>query len=341
MVTGATGFVGTYLVDQLVKEGVDVLATGRSAIGQSHYEKMGTPFLKLDVTKEKDFEKLPKNIDAIVHLAALLRIDMWSAKDYLVTNALGTYNVLEYCRKNNVKKIVYSMTHSDIDGTKDLIITENTPREFGGEAAPFTVSKIAACHFVESYTREYGIQGTILRLPGIRGYGSRSVGFKDGKPIEAAYHKFIRRALEGKSIEIWGHSNAKRDMTYVKDIVGGIICALNREHAVGLYNIGTGKGVTIEDEAKAIINVFSPPGNPSEIIYRPDIEGIRRKSFIYDISKAKKDLGYYPKFSCEDALKDYKKEMEIGRFNHLLLQQDEILRNKYGITLKDVFDADQ
>ena len=116
---------------------------------------------------------------------------------------------------------------------------------------------------------------------------------------------------------------------------------MNAEDAVGLYNIGTGIGVTIEDEAKAIIKVFSPPNNPSEILYRPDIEGIQRRGFIYDISKAKRDLGYYPKFSCEDALKDYKKEMESGKFRYLVLRQEAILKNKYGKNLKDVLDADQ
>jgi len=341
LVTGATGFIGTYLVDQLVKDGVDVLATGRDVIGQSYYEKRGIPFSKLDILKEEDFKKLPENIDAIVHLAALLRIDAWSAKDYLMTNSLGTYNVLEYCRKNDIKKVVYSMTHSDINRTKDLIITENTPREFGGPSTAFIVSKVAAVNIIESYTREYGIHGIILRLPGIRGYGCRFIGVQDGKFIEAAYHKFIRRASEGKPIEIWSHSDAKRDMTYIKDVVRGIVCALNAEDAVGLYNIGTGIGVTIEDEAKAIIKVFSPPNNPSEILYRPDIEGIQRRGFIYDISKAKRDLGYYPKFSCEDALKDYKKEMESGKFRYLVLRQEAILKNKYGKNLKDVLDADQ
>ena len=335
--TGATGFVGTYLVDQLVKDGADVLATGRSEAGEAYHKKMGIPFVKLDVTREKDFDKLPQEgVDAVVHLAALLRIDMWTAKDYLVTNSLGTYNVLEYCRKNNVPKMIYSMTHSDINRTKDLIITESTPREFGGSATHFIVSKIAGANFVESYSREYGIQGITLRLPGIRGYGSRFIAVEGGKFIEAAFHKFIRQALEGRPIELWAHSNVQRDMAYIGDVVRGIICALNAESAVGLYNIGTGKGTTIEEEAKSIVKVFSPPNKTSEIIYRKDIEGIERKSFIYDISKARKDLGYYPRFSCEDAVREYKKEAESGRFKHLVLKQEAILKKKYGKSISDI-----
>ena len=319
LVTGATGFVGRYLVDQLVKDGVEVLATGRSEKGEVYYKKAGIPFVRLDVTKEEDFDNLPKeNIDAVVHLAAILSIDTakWTPKDYLVVNALGTYNVLEYCRKNNVKKIVYAMTHSDVNRAKEMIITEETPRQFGstigpGNTLPYIVSKIAAMNFIEVYTKEAGMQGIVLRFPGIRGYGSRDAAY------DTVFHQFIQKAIRSEPIEIWGEHKTVRDLVYIKDVVAAIISALKSEIASGLYNIGSGKGMTIEDEAKAIIKVFSPPDNPSEIIYRPNIEEVRKRSYIFDISKAKCDFDYSPKYSYEEAMIDYKKEMESGKFNEL------------------------
>lgn len=306
VVTGATGFIGSYLVNQLVRDNVEVLATGRSEKKEARYKKTGIPFMRLDITKKEEFDNLPKeNVDAVVHLAALLSIDIakWTAKDYFLNNALGTYNVLEYCRKNNVKEIIYAMTHSDVNRTKDLVITEDTSREFGG-ALPYIVSKIAGMNFIEGYARDYGIQGVMLRFPGIRGYGSRDTYYN------CVFHQFIQKATRSEPIEIWGEHKTVRDLVYIKDVVAAIIGALKSRKANGLYNIGSGKGMTIEDEAKAIIKVFSPPDNPSKLIYRPDIEELRKRSYIFDISKAKRDFGYSPKYSYEDAMKDIKKEMK-------------------------------
>lgn len=326
IVTGATGFVGRYLVDQLVTDGFDVLATGRSQAGEEYYKKQGIPFARLDITRGEDFDKLPKQgVEAIAHVAALLSIDIsqWTAKDYLMTNALGTYNVLEYCRKNNVNKVVYTMTHSDVNRAKEVTITEETPRQFGatyglGNTVPFIVSKIAGNTFIEVYDRDGIIQGIMLRLPGLRGYGSRDTYYN------CVFHQFIQKAMKSAPIEIWGEHKTVRDLIYVKDVVAAIIKALRNERAHGLYNIGSGKGLTIEEEAKAIVKVFSPPDKPSKLVYRPDIEEVRKRSYIWDISKAKRDLGWEPEYSYEEALIDYKKEMDRKHFE---IEQRPVIEN--------------
>jgi len=176
---------------------------------------------------------------------------------------------------------------------------------------PYIISKIAGINFIEGYSRDYGIQGIFLRFPGIRGYGSRDTHYN------CVFHQFIQKAIRSEPIEIWGEHKTVRDLVYIKDVVAAIIGALKSKNAKGLYNIGSGKGMTIEEEAKAIIKAFSPPDNPSEIIYRPDIEEVRKRSYIFDISKAKRDFGYSPKYSYEEALIDYKKEMKRGRFNEI------------------------
>ena len=306
IVTGANGFIGRYLVDQLSKDGKEIFATDINTRRETYYKKSNIPFVAINITEAKEFEGLPeKNINAVVHPAGLLSIDTakYTARDYLMVNALGTYNVLEYCRKNDIKKIVYAMTHSDVNRSKELVITEETPREFGG-ALPYIVSKISAMNFIEGYSRDYGIKGICLKFPGIRGYGSRDTYYN------CVFHQFIQKAMKSEPIEIWGEHKTVRDVVYIKDVVAAIIGALKSKKANGLYNIGSGVGLTIEDEAKAIIKVFSPKDNPSKLIYRPDIEEVRKRSYIFDISKAKRDFGYSPKYSYEEAMKDYKKEME-------------------------------
>lgn len=339
IVTGAAGLIGTYLVDQLVKEGVDVVAAGKSNAGKEYYKKTGVPFIQLDITKEKDLNKLPKKVDAVVHLAALLSIDIWKPEDYFMVNALGTRNVLEYCRKNDIPKIIYSMTHSDVNRADEIVIKEETPVRFAGArgyAMSYIISKIAAMHFVDCYTLEHGIKGITLRFPGIRAYGARFISFWHGKPQISAFYMFIQKAIKGEPIEIWGQHKTARDLVYVKDVVGGIIAALRSQNATGLYNIGTGVGLTIEDEIQAIVKVFSPQDKPSKLIYRPDIEEIEKRSYIFDITKAKKELGYSPKYSYKDAMEDYKKEMESGRFKHLILKEEEILKRKYKMSIEQL-----
>jgi UDP-glucose 4-epimerase len=336
LVTGSTGFIGTYIVDQLVKDGADVIAIGRSNEGELFYKKMGIRFVRVDLTKEEDFNKLPKDIEGVIHCAGLLSIDMYKPQDYLMTNTLGTFNLLEYCRKTDVKKIVFAMTHSNVNRATDIIITEETPEQFSGQTIPYIISKISAMKLIETYNRDYGIQGVSLRLPGVRGYGSRFISFWEGKPEISVFQMFVLKAMKGEPIEIWGEHKTFRDLVYVKDVVSGFIKALNSKNATGLYNIGSGIGLTIEQEARAIIKVFSPPNNPSKIVYRPDIEEMRRKSFIFSIEKAKKDFGYVPKYSYEDAMKDYKQEMFSGRFKHLVSKQEAVLMQRFNMSVDEL-----
>jgi len=316
VVTGAGGFVGRYLVDALLKDGWDVLATGHSKTTEDYYSERKIAFTMLDVTKEENFGRLPEgNVEAVVHLAALLRIDVerWQPADYLMVNALGTYNVLEYARRVGIPKVVYTMTHSDVGHTSETIVTEETPRCFGGNYGPrsplpFIVSKIAGEFFIEQYDKDGIIQGITLRLSNVRGYGSRDTYYN------CVFHQFVEKAIKGEPIEIWGEHRTVRDLIYIKDVVAAIIKALKSEKAHGLYNIGSGKGLTIEDEARAIIEAFSPPNKSSKLVYRPDIEEVRKVSTIFDISKARRDLGWEPEYSYEEAMADYKKEMERGYF---------------------------
>jgi len=142
--------------------------------------------------------------------------------------------------------------------------------------------------------------------------------------------------MKGETIEIWGEHRTFRDLVYVKDVVSGFIQALNSPNAKGLYNLGSGEGLTIDQEAKIIVKVFSPINNPSKIVYRPDIEEVLRKSFVLSIEKAKRDFGYAPKYTYETAMRDYREEMISGRFKHLIVKQEKILMQRFGMTVDDL-----
>jgi len=308
IVSSATGFIGRYLVDQLVKDGREVLAAGRSKSGEAYYQEIGIPFVRLDITEKRDFDKLPTNKgEAFVLLASLIphSSGIKTAEDYMKVNGFGTYNALEFCRKNEIKKFVYTTSQFELESrwTHDnsIPLTEDSPLSinYTSDHTLYIISKVAAREYVRHFSEQYGMQGVILRLAGVHGRG--------GYPM--AWKMFIDKAHKSEPIEIWGDNIARRDNIYIKDVVSALIAAIDSKSAIGLYNIASGEGVTLEDEVKAIVKTFSPQDNPSKLIYCPEKPGIA-VGHIHDISKAERELGWTPKFSCEEMLIDYKKELE-------------------------------
>jgi len=333
LVTGATGLIGTYLVDQLIKDGIEVLAAGRNSLGEDYYTNNHIPFIKLDITQEKDFNNLPKKgIDAVVHLAALLPANVsqnnYNPKNYIDVNITGTVNVLEFCRLNKIPKIIYSSSHSDVESSWDLglPIKESTPRsyKYNGDHTVYIISKLAGADLVYHYEAEYGLHGIVFRLPPVYGYGPHTEIFVDGKPLKTGFEIFIENAMAGKPIELWGDPEKGRDIIYVKDVVSAILSAINSEKSSGLYNVASGKFLSLKEQAEKTIEVFSTEEHISRIIYRPEKTNSIRP-FIYDVSKAKKELGWSPKFNFEQMLLDYKKEMESHRFKFLIDKNEAVV----------------
>ncbi|MDD5509199.1 MAG: NAD(P)-dependent oxidoreductase [Dehalococcoidales bacterium] len=334
IVTGATGLIGTYLIDQLVKDGVEVLATGKSGIGEAYYKNQDIPFQNLDITQETDFRKLPqRNISAVVHLAALIPANVieedYDPRHYITVNVVGTLNVLEFCRRNSVHKIIYSSSHSDVENLwgfgKPIGEEAGSNFKYTGDHAMYIISKLCGVDCVRHYYEQYGVRNIVFRLPPVYGYGPHTEIYKDGKSLKTGFVIFIENAVDGKPIEVWGDCQKGRDVVYVKDVVSAIILALKSEDALGLYNIASGKVVTLKEEAESIVRVFSPKETPSRIVYRPDKPN-SIQPFLYDISKARRDFGWFPKYSFEQMLEDYKKEAESGRFTFLLEKRKEINR---------------
>lgn len=301
LITGGNGFIAKYLTDMIKKE-------------YPNWEVDSPGKEDLDITNPNSFLSFgKKGYHVVVHLAALLMIDDNKPEDYFQVNTIGTYNVLEFCRKNRIKKIIYSMTHSDINKSLCSTIYPHSPQFYGTatwerNAIPFIESKIAAAEMIRAYQRMEVLQCLIFRLSNIRGFGSRDERYN------CVFHQFIQKARKGQDIEIWGNPpKTRRDLIYVKDVCYAIIAGiekscLDKAFFTDFYtNIGSGKGLTILDEAKAIIDVFSPAENRSELVYRSSKEEVRKKSCIFDLTKTTESLGWQPIYSYKEGLEDYKK----------------------------------
>src|SRR5664280_2925414 len=318
IVTGATGFVGRYLVDYLVKAGEKVVAAGRSHKHDAFFEQLGVPFIPLDVSDPDSFAALPVGpAKAFVHLAAVIPAAVEDTRSdiFLKTNTLGTFNALEYCRRNGTRKFLYTTTLYEGMGHTEMPISEAMGRNYvlTGDHASYVISKIAAAEYVEHYSQEYGIQGIILRLTGLLGYGRQEGAWADGVFNRSAFEVFYTRAKAAQPLSIWGEHKAKRDSLYVKDAVRAIHMAISSDRARGLYVIGSGVGRTNEEEVLTFAQVFGTREKPAPVVYEPD-KPEKPKDYYFDISKAKRDFGWEPVYDYATVLSDYDAEVQSGRF---------------------------
>lgn len=321
LVIGATGSTGLYLTTHLAVSGHLVVATGRRPRDISYYLSQGIDYVAFDITREEEFAKLPTDVDCVVLLAGLMpaRVEGYDPSRYIKINTLGTLNTLEFCRKNGVPKIIFAQSHSDVAGHWNTgeLIEDDAPRrlKYTGDHAVYIISKCAAVDLLEHYHQEYGLQTIIFRMPTVYSYWPDDRMYVNGIQKTAAYLILIQKAMRGEPIEIWGDPTIAKDIVYVKDFIQLIDHAMSSETAQGIYNVGTGIATTLEQQIRGIVEVFSESGNRSEITYRPDLPS--QTSYLYDVSRARRDLQYEVKYPYMEMLKDMKREMHNPWFSQV------------------------
>ncbi len=322
VVLGATGTLGTYFVDYLIDKGYKVFASGRRNVNTKYYKSKGIESASVDITNKQDFEKLPQTgVKAVVQISGAMpsRMEGYKPQKYIDVNVTGTLNVLEYCKKVVAERFLFTQSHSDVAGywNTGKYIKADAPRKlnYKGDHAVYIISKNAAVDLIEHYRQDYGFKTFIFRLPTIYCWRPIPDMFVNGKNVPIGYRYFIDKALKSETIEIWGDPKRPKDIVYVQDFNQMLEKALRVNRDKGFYNVATGKPTTLEEQIRGVVEVFSPKDNPSKIIYKP--EKPSQNSYLYDISNAKEELGYAPKYSYIEMLKDMKKEMNGNRFEHL------------------------
>lgn len=329
IVIGGTGFIGMYTVEALIASGKEVLATGRKDEFEKKLREMGADYMHLDITKPEEFDALPhENVEGVVLLAGLLPANSTAdlkveenAADYFKVNVLGTINVLEYCRKNGIKKVIGNCSYSNVSGAwgKGYKITEEEPRSFSfkGDHAVYVISKNASDDLMEYYNQQHGMRCAWFRFPPVYGVGPHGTIYKEGKAYKSGIATFIEKAKNGENLELWGNPHIKRDIIYVKDVADAYVKALESDKTYGLYNMTSGTQLDLEEQAKAVIDVFGD-NKKSHIVYRPDKPNFT-PSFWYSMEKARRDFGFVPKYqNYTEMMRDYKAEEESGRWSFLI-----------------------
>lgn len=314
VVLGATGDTGKYfieyLLDNLGKES-KIYACGRRSSFEIKAENL--EYCQVDITDKENFSKLPDNVYAVVNLAGYMpaRMEGYDPYKHIDINLVGNLNVLEYCRKAGADRVLFAQSFGDIKdyGDEKIYLTPDMQRnfKFNTDHTIYVMCKNFTVDLMENYWQMYGIKKFVFRLPTIYLYSKTDTYYVDGIEHKIGYRKIIDSAIEGKPIEIWGDSKRVKDMIYVKDFCQMLYKALFVDRDGGYYNVGTGIGTTLEDQIRGIVEVFSAPDNKSPITYSP--EKPNAPQYVMDITSAKNELGYEPKYDYISMLKDFKQEM--------------------------------
>lgn len=328
LIIGATSFIGMYTTEAFLKAGYRVVGTGRNKILGNKLIEMGAEFVSLDITQKDNYSVLPEtDVEAVIVLAGLLPahcsadlVNDENAADYFEVNVIGTINILEYCRKHGIRKVIGNCSYSDVSASwgKGRAITEEEPRgfKFTGDHAVYVISKNASNDVMEYYNQQHNMQCAWFRFPPVYGVGPHGTIKVNGKTYKSGIATFIDNAIEGKDIEIWGDPKLYRDIIYVKDVAEAYVKAVKSEKTLGLYNMTNGIGIELEEQVKIIIDVFCK-SKKSNIIYRRDKEN-NTPSYVYSMKKAYDDFGFVPNYSdFRTMMLDYKKELESGRWKTL------------------------
>ncbi len=327
VVFGATGYIGVYLIDYLksnLPEGYEIVAVGRRNL--SFFEDAGIKTVCVDICKDEDFANLPvDDIYAVVNLTGILPayIDKYDPFAYVETNIKGSLRILEYARKNNADRVLYTQTWSDQGGYWGVeeVLSPSLPRKliYTGDHAFYAITKSMIVDTMEHYKQEYGVKNFVFRLPNVYLYAPQMTYFVDGKERKVAYRYMIDMASKGHDLEMWGNPDAFKDILYIKDLCSMMFLSLFADINGSTYNAGTGIRTTLREQIQGIIDVFSPDPENTRIIEKPDAASFT--SFVMDIENARTELGYEPKYTYIKYLEDYKKEQELKRFDKLFIKR--------------------
>ena len=321
IVFGATGNLGAYTAVYLKEQGYDVVAVGHRKSDNGFFATKGIEYYSVDITDKQAFEVLPKKeYFAVCHFASTLPSRYaFDPQGLFETITIGTLHVLEWMRECDCKTIVFPQTPSDMAKyhNKPGLIPADDVRHFPltGDHAIYTIAKNAAVDLMEHYRAEYGIRFFALRFFTIYQYHPNPWHYADYKRRMMPYRMLMDRASKGLPIEIWGDCKKAKEMVYIKDFIRLVQCCIESDSNGGMYNVGNGWQVTLEEQILGIIKVFSPKDHPSEVIYCPEKPDPLQNAF--DVTKTFDELHYRPRYSYLDQLIDFKKEMEEEPFAQL------------------------
>ncbi|OHD62415.1 MAG: dTDP-glucose 4,6-dehydratase [Spirochaetes bacterium GWF1_41_5] len=294
VITGGAGFIGGHIAEEASKRGHEVLLFDNLSTGSmknvSRLKKCCS-FFKGDIMNTGALRKAFRGADTVFHLAARISVaeSMNRENEYVLTNSVGTLNVLAACRACGVKNTVLSSSAA-IYGDNPVI--PKTEKMLPEPKSPYAVTKLDGEYYFSMYKREYGINAVVLRYFNVYGPGQNPKS-----QYAAAIPIFIENAVKGRDIIIYGDGEQTRDFVYVKDIVQANFLAA--EKGGDLYNVSNSSRITINEIARNIIELT---GSSSRIVHEKERPGDIKHS-MGDNSKIRNELGFSVSYNLHEGLK--------------------------------------
>ncbi|HVK63062.1 MAG TPA: GDP-mannose 4,6-dehydratase [Polyangium sp.] len=300
VVTGAGGFIGSHLVEALVREGANVRALVRytSNSQRGHLDRVPASVLGHvevvlgNVEDAACVRKLVQGADVVFHLAALIGIpySYVAPHQYVATNVSGTLNVLEAAREHGAR-MVHTSTSETYGSARYAPIDEAHP--LTGQS-PYSATKIAADKLAESYFLSFGTPVATIRP--FNTYGPR-------QSSRAFIPSVMKQLAAGRDVVRVGSTRPKRDLNFVEDTVAGFLAVGASDRALGqVINVGSGRTISMGELAQLIFTISGKPARleTDDARVRPDASEV--ELLLADGRKAKELVGYEPRVTLEEGL---------------------------------------
>ncbi|RNC86071.1 MAG: NAD-dependent epimerase/dehydratase family protein [Balneola sp.] len=304
LVTGGAGFIGSHLIDRLLKEGRNVLNVDNFDPFYSkeiklkniehHFGYENYRFIELDIrNKDKLDNLIPNDTDVIIHLAAKagVRPSILNPISYQEVNVKGTQNLLEVARDKEIKQFIFASS-SSVYGKNPSVPWCEDDRVLE-PISPYASTKVSGELLGHVYSHLHGIRFLALRFFTV--YGPRQ------RP-DLAIHKFLRLMSEGEEITLYGDGFTRRDYTYIDDIIDGIMASIQYKGSMfELINLGNNQTVGL---LQLIDAIETASGIEAKKVFGSEQPGDVKQTWA-DISKAEKILNYKPSISIKEGLPQF------------------------------------
>jgi len=293
LVTGGAGFIGSNLVDTLIKAGHNVFVVDNLSTGNKLNLNKRAKFYETDICDKIELQKIfdIEKPETIFHLAAQANVSA-SVKDPafdIKVNVIGTINLLELCRDFSVKKFVFSSTGGAIYGENAPRPTPETAKEY--PLTPYGMDKLQAEKYIEFFAKNFEMKPVILRYANV--YGPRQNSHGEAGVIAI----FTAKMLANESYQLYGDGEQTRDFVYVSDVVDANLKALEFS-STGIFNIGSGKETSINEITGILKKITQTSVAPT---IKP--AKLEQRCSCLDSSLAQKTLDWHPTISIEEGMK--------------------------------------
>ncbi len=317
LVTGGEGFIGSHLVEQLVRDGHDVRVLAYyNAFGNRGWLDETAGDVEIMFGDVRDGDRVLQAVDGcdvVFHLAALIGIpySYEAPESYVQTNVTGTYNVANACRRHNVGRLVHTSTSEVYGSARRVPIAEDHPLQ---PQSPYSASKIGADMMALSFHHAFEVPVAVVRP--FNTYGPR-------QSTRAVIPTILSQLLAGAAEVRLGTTAPTRDFNYVTDTVAGFIAVSQCDRAIGdVVNVGSGEEISIGDLVTKLIEIT---GSSAKVVIDKDRTrpaGSEVDRLLCDNTRAREWAGWSPQVSLDeglqqtaDWLRDHLDAGTVGRYH--------------------------